>query len=257
MAESLLLAVSRVTTNDEEGNPLTNATGFFYSNAGDLFLVTNRHVVFDEATNHRPDSLSIEMHVDQANIAATESLAIPLYENGASTWTECVDSGGIVDVVAIRLNRAELPESAIFEAFTADHLVLPSRRIELGMSVTIVGFPLGFYDTLHHLPVARQASVASEFGLRFQGNGYFLTDARLHRGTSGAPVVAVAPTNVHNVDRLPWLLLGVHATRVDAADTDLSQDDRLGLNCAWYVDVLEPLTQPQSGVIQSPLTVSA
>lgn len=27
----------------------------------------------------------------------------------------------------------------------------------------------------------------SLFGLRFQGEGYFLTDARTHRGTSGAP----------------------------------------------------------------------
>jgi len=43
---------------------------------------------------------------------------------------------------------------------------------------------------LHHLPVARQAVIASAFGIRFQGQGYFLTDARMHRGTSGAPVVA-------------------------------------------------------------------
>ena len=53
----------------------------------------------------------------------------------------------------------------------------------------MVGFPLGFHDTLHHMPVVRHAVVASSFGLRFQGHGYFLTDARTHRGTSGAPVV--------------------------------------------------------------------
>jgi transposase-like protein len=38
---------------------------------------------------------------------------------------------------------------------------------------------------LHHMPVVRQAAVASSFGLRFGGQGYFLTDARTHRGTSG------------------------------------------------------------------------
>ncbi len=53
----------------------------------------------------------------------------------------------------------------------------------------MVGFPLGFHDTLHHLPVVRQPVIASSFGLRFQGQGCFLTDARTHRGTSGAPVV--------------------------------------------------------------------
>ncbi|MCK7502387.1 MAG: hypothetical protein MZW92_80370 [Comamonadaceae bacterium] len=39
------------------------------------------------------------------------------------------------------------------------------------------------------MPVVRHAVIASSFGLRFQGEGYFLTDARTHRGTSGAPVV--------------------------------------------------------------------
>ena len=32
-------------------------------------------------------------------------------------------------------------------------------------SVTFLGFPLGFYDTLHHLPVVRQATIASAFGV--------------------------------------------------------------------------------------------
>ncbi len=30
-------------------------------------------------------------------------------------------------------------------------------------------FPLGFHDSLHHLPVVRQCVTASAFGLRFQG----------------------------------------------------------------------------------------
>ena len=34
--------------------------------------------------------------------------------------------------------------------------------------------------------------IASSFGIRFGGYGYFLTDARMHRGASGAPVVARA-----------------------------------------------------------------
>jgi hypothetical protein len=47
-----------------------------------------------------------------------------------------------------------------------------------------LGFPLGFHDELHHLPVVRQAVIASSFGLRFQGKGYFLTDARTLRRLS-------------------------------------------------------------------------
>ena len=77
----------------------------------------------------------------------------------------------------------------MYRAFTPEHLHDMREPVELGTSMVVVGFPLGFHDALHHLPVVRHAVNASSFGLRFQGKGYFLTDARTHRGTSGAPVV--------------------------------------------------------------------
>ena len=116
------------------------------------------------------------------------------------------------------------------------------REAELGASLLILGFPLGFHDTLHHLPVARQAVVASSYGLRFQGQGYFLTDARTHRGSSGAPVVMRASEPIQGQGDLPWLLLGVHSSRLDVT-RDLQADEALGLNCAWYADILLKLTE--------------
>jgi hypothetical protein len=95
---------------------------------------------------------------------------------------------------------------------------------------------------LHHLPVARQAVIASAFGIRFQGQGYFLTDARMHRGTSGAPVVARVTTERSGRADFPWMLLGVHAARMDVSNRDIDEDERLDLNCAWYADVLLTLT---------------
>jgi hypothetical protein len=87
--------------------------------------------------------------------------------------------------------------------------------------------------------VVRQAVIASSFGLRFQGLGYFLTDARTHRGTSGAPVVMRSQSTD---PQLPWKLLGVHSARMDMAGRDLQLDETLGLNCAWYADILLTLT---------------
>jgi Trypsin-like peptidase domain len=251
--ESLLLAITRVTTLNESGGILTNATGFFYEDEGRLFLVTNRHVILSEDTEHRPTSLSIELHVDAENISATTDFKIPLYQNEVSAWKEWTDSVGLIDVATIELERDHLPKEFIYEAFTKAHLVLPQDLIPIGTSVLIVGFPLGFHDSLHHLPVARQAIVASSYGLRFQGNGYFLTDARLHRGTSGAPVVAAVSPSSRKVGTLPWMLLGVHSARLDADQTDLSQDDRLGLNCAWYGDVLQNLSE----LAESPAPLAA
>ena len=67
-----------------------------------------------------------------------------------------------------------------------------------------------------------------------------LTDARTHRGISGAPVVVAAPGRRD----LPWLLLGVHSTRFDMGSRDLLEDESLGLNATWYPDIITTLTEP-------------
>jgi len=241
MIESLLLAVTRVSTYLGAQN-LTCATGFFFENDARLYLVTNRHVVCDEASAHLPDRVEIELHVDAANVSCAKQFSIPLYRDGLALWRQVQDSGGIVDVVALELDRAAMPESLPVQAFTPAHLVKDLDVIEVGMPVVIVGFPLGFHDTFHHLPVARQAVISSAFGIRFQGNGYFLTDARMHRGTSGAPVVARVDKDRSGREGLPWILLGVHASRMDVDNRDVEQDERLDLNCAWYADALLRLT---------------
>jgi hypothetical protein len=240
--ESLLLSVTRVSTLLGE-QQLTNATGFFFERDGRLFLVTNRHVVLDEPSDHRPDRLEIELHVDPENVAVTTGFAIPLYRGTQPVWREGIDPAGTVDVVALQLERAALPEKLLLQPFTPNHLIEQLDEIEVGTRVLIVGFPLGFHDTWHHLPVVRQAVIASAFGLRFQGQGYFLTDARMHRGTSGAPVVARMTTQRSGRGDLPWMLLGVHAARMDVTNRDIEQDERLNLNCAWYADIIMTLTE--------------
>jgi S1-C subfamily serine protease len=249
MVEALLLAVTRVATL-ADGKVLTNATGFFFERGARLFLVTNRHVVLDEASEHRPDALEIELHVDRENVAVTTGFAIPLYRDGVPVWRQAVDDAGSIDVAAIELDRAALPATLLHHAFTPEHLLKQLDRIEVGTPVLIAGFPLGFHDTLHHLPVVRQAVIASSFGIRFQGEGYFLTDARMHRGTSGAPVVVRVPVPGSGREDLTWMLLGIHAGRMDVANRDAEQDERLNLNFAWYADVLMTLTDAPEGSVQ-------
>lgn len=240
--ESLLLCAARVDTFDGQ-TLLTNASGFFYRADGRLFLVTSRHVLVDEASEHYPDRIVIELHIDGGNLAMSTGFSIPLYAKGKSIWRQCQDAGGEIDVAAIEIDVAALPDAAVFSAFTPQHLTGPDLSVEVGTSVLVVGFPLGFQDALHHLPVVRAGVVASSFGLRFQGLGYFLTDARTHRGSSGAPIVMRAgPEDRRIAGDLPWILLGVHSARLDLATRDIELDEALGLNCAWYADVLHALT---------------
>ena len=76
-------------------------------------------------------------------------------------------------------------------AFTPEHLVADLDQFEVGHSVVIVGFPLGFHDTFHRLPVARQAGEAV-IGGAINGEGLLVVrttavGAESATSTSGPP----------------------------------------------------------------------
>ncbi|MDB5895224.1 MAG: trypsin [Rhodoferax sp.] len=238
MTESVLLTTARVSTFEGD-KLLTGATGFFFERDDRLFLVTSRHVFIDAPTKHFPNRIEVELHTDAVNLTGVWSLSLWLYAEGKSLWRQGSDSGGEIDVAAIEIPRSVLPSPVAFHCFGPSHLQGSLDEVEVGSALLVVGFPLGFHDAVHHLPVVRHAVISSAFGVRFQGQGFFLTDARTHRGTSGAAVVMRDPTGD---PKLPWRLLGVHSSRMDMNTRDLKLDESLGLNCAWYADILMTLT---------------
>lgn len=240
-AEAVLLTTTRVNTFIGP-RVLTGASGFFFRRDGRLFLVTNSHVLVDESSGHHPDRIEIELHTDALDLTQFVTYSMPLYENGLGLWREATDSGGHVDVAVIEIETGRLPPNAVLHAFDATHLDPRGEDVAVGDALTVIGFPLGFHDTVHHLAVARSASLASAYGVRFQQQGCFLTDARTHRGSSGAPVLRRRAGHASGGSPQAWQLLGVHSTRMDMRSRDLAEDESLGLNCVWYADVLMTLT---------------
>jgi Trypsin-like peptidase domain len=240
MIDSILLTAARIVTFDNQRS-LTNASGFFFRRDERLFLVTSRHVLIDAPSKHHPDRIEIELHTREGDMGRSTGFSMPLYREGKSLWRQGTDSGGEIDIAMIELEQGAMPPSSVLQAFTPQHLQDSQSALRVGSSLLVVGFPLGFHDTLHHLPVVRQAVIASAFGMRFQGQGFFLTDARTHRGTSGAPVVMHHPSAPDSA--LPWKLLGVHSARMDMSNRDKVADESLGLNCAWYADMLMTLSE--------------
>ncbi len=241
--DPLFLTAPRVSTF-LGGVGLTNASGLFFHRDERLYLATSRHVLIDVPSGHRPDRLEIELHMDPINLTRSTGFSMLLYARGRAVWRQGRDSGGAIDVAVIELDRARLPAGVVYRAFTPAHLVRSFADVPTSEPLRVVGFPLGFHDTRHHLPVLRHAVFASPYGIRFQGQGYFLTDARTHRGTSGAPVVVRDAAPSTDTADLPWKLLGVHSSRMDIVNRDLVLDESLGLNCAWYADILLTLTDP-------------
>lgn len=240
-ADALLFSTTSITTFSA-AHVLTSASGFFYRCGGRLFLVSNRHVFADPESGHFPDRIEIGVHTDTQDLTRHVVVSLPLYRDGLRQWREATDGGGAVDVAAMDIADAALPADAVLQAFDETHLEEREEDVAIGDALTIVGFPLGLHDTVHHLAVARSASIASAYGVRFQRQGCFLTAARTHRGSSGSPVVRRRVDDRSTAPDPAWQLLGVHSTRMDMCSRDQLQDESLGLSCAWYADVLPALT---------------
>ena len=131
----------------------------------------------------------------------------------------------------------------VFHAFTPEHLPEHFDQVEVGTSLLVVGFPLGFHDTLNHMPVVRHAIIARPSDCASRAT---VTSSPTPAPTAApaAPVVMRMAQPEPGRAELPWLLLGVHSARLDVGGRDLSVDEALGLNCAWYADILMTLTEP-------------
>jgi V8-like Glu-specific endopeptidase len=237
--ERLLFGVTRVLTFSGT-RQLTGATGFLFQRDDRLYLVSSRHVFIDTPSGHQPDRIEIVLHGDTQDLTRCTSASIPLYWRGQAAWHQAGDTGGDIDVAAIELATSIAETIAQGRRFGMAQLATSHDDLAIGDPVVIPGYPLGFYDTVHQLPVTRSGTVASAYGIRFQGKGFFLTDSRTHRGSSGAPVLA--RRRDPSGDR-GWRLVGIHSSRLDMSSRDALLDESLGLNCAWYADVLLTLTE--------------
>ena len=243
----MFLRVAKILTF-ANGQPLTNATGFFCLHDDFLYLVTSRHVVINEAARHRPDHLQVSLHSDSGDLAKRADLLIPLYADGVPQWYQHRQFGGGADVAAVAINDPHALRKHFVDTFCCDDILDMDAVLSLGQDVLILGFPLGFHDTLNNLPIVRSATIASSFSHPFKGEPYFLTDARLHRGMSGSPVIVKDTCCSHAVGRgeRGWRLLGIHSSALDVSDRDPSQDERLGLNMTWYASLLPQMLPMRS-----------
>jgi len=247
VVEEMLLHVVKVWTM-VAGRCLTNATGFFYQQDGYLYLVTAQHVVHNPSAGHHPDSLHVSLHVDDRNLQNINELSIPLYVGGVRQWYQCTACED-ADIVAVAINEPYVLSRHVVRPFLRQDILCQSTPLALGQDALILGFPLGFHDTVHHLPIVRRASIASSFPHPFKGQPYFLTDGRLHRGMSGSPIIARIRDDLkpENSDRSVWRLLGIHTSSLDVSDRDPSQDERLALNKSWYATLIpEMLPKPMN-----------
>ena len=221
---------------------LGSATGFFYEAGSSLFLVTNRHVVIDEDERQYPDTLRLRLHTEPNKLTENEQAEIPLYTNGIPAWLE--HPSYRCDIALLKLDE-KFRQKYRINAFSRNSLVPQNLVISLGDPLTVLGFPLGFYDSTQNLPIARGATLASPYPVPFQGEGYFIIEARLHQGTSGAPVLYLPRTMIRAREGLSVgasgnFLLGIHS----GALSPPSSTEPFDLNTCWFAELIEDILAP-------------
>ncbi len=240
-----LVRVAKVLTFRDD-KQIGNATAFFFLRDGFLYLITNHHVVGDASGDAGPNRLQVQVHDDPDELTSHGEFWIDLLDaEGKPTWREHPELGAAADVVAVPINDPHIIANWHVDTFGPEDLHDESKPLPLGQEVLVVGFPLGFEDTMHRLPLIRRATVASVYPLPFKGERYFITDARLHRGSSGSPVIAKS-LDV-STESMEWKLLGVHSASLDVSNRDPAQDEKLGLNMAWYASLINEMTNPAAG----------
>lgn len=176
---------------------VSQGTGFFYGNlrpdgtAEAIFLVTNYHVV----TGHAPtvaasrsgDRIHFALHKDASDLEKFSEFELPLYDvHDEPVWASS-DVYPNADVVLVPLPARMLPLYVFTEAHTRGDI-----KIRPTSGATLLGYPYGFFDRTHLLPVWKTGHVASEPDVDFEGEPTFLVDVSAFPGMSGSPVLAVA-----------------------------------------------------------------
>lgn len=240
MAVNEILASVSLVVQLHGGQPIGTATGFFFDSGGSAFFVTNKHVV--QGDQVKPERLRLRLHTDETDISKNEDYEIPLYgAQNEPLWKTSLTSAA-ADVAVLKLDKAALARFSI--RYWGKGAFLPSKyTLNPGEDVFIIGYPLGFHDNKHNLPVLRGGMVASAYAVPFQGEPLFLTDINLHPGTSGSPVIAKPKNawvnqengNTEFVTGTAYYLLGIHSGTLNLGGNPL------GLGAAWYASLIEEI----------------
>ncbi|WP_207587176.1 trypsin-like peptidase domain-containing protein [Halomontanus rarus] len=183
-AKSTLITY-RNTSDDYDLDSNGTATGFFYKHDDEAYLVTNEHVVRD---NDWEPIDAFDIHISPSEqINETERCTVDLLENGSEKWHG--HSEADIAVIPVDLDFDEIGNLPYTKRdILPRNASANGRMVSGGDSAIAIGFPQGFTGS-NKLPVIRSALISTPYGVPFNREPCFLTDAQMHPGMSGSPVL--------------------------------------------------------------------
>lgn len=204
-------------------NVISQGTGFYYGLVKDkkqiIFLVTNYHVLTGNPPNtsktSKGDNIKFYFHKDPKNPGDVKEIRIPLYtKDHKEVWITSNDypAADVAAIPMLSLFTKDVVVYGITEEWTKSNM-----KIRPTSTITLTGYPYGFFDQKNWLPIWKTGTIATEPSYDFQGKPLMLIDISAFPGMSGSPVFAVAngayqtvegPTTVGQVR----MFLGIYAS---------------------------------------------
>lgn len=156
-------------------------------------LFSNKHVFWGQKDKNSlgiTKKLRITLHKKQKdgsfNLGEVEKFKFDL-NRGQDGYTDHPDSQ--VDVGCVNISdcftKTQVNNRSLELEYFSDFDI---NEIVIGQRIIFVGYPTGFFDQKHFLPIARFGAIASSPSVDFNGKRQILIDAPVFPGSSGSPV---------------------------------------------------------------------
>lgn len=222
------------------------ATGFFFSDKDQLYLVTNKHVLYgttyaQDGSVAKIEHITLTLHTNSEDFTANEDVTISLFDNdGKKLWLEHSDPTIDVVLIPINIDEKKFLISKMNRSFI-DNTNNLSTQFE---KILVVGYPFGWYDEKFNMPIVRVGHLSSPFKVSFKGQPIMIGDAITHAGMSGSPVMMLLKDPVttdekgqrHKDFGTKYILAGIYSGQFKIAGKL-----RPHLITVWFPEVIEEI----------------
>jgi hypothetical protein len=227
----------------------------------ETWLITNRHVVLPKINDKEiiPDSISFNLRKSVNERYNWEPITISKTELLKRAKFHQNDK---VDVCAIRVLDLLIEKIKDSEDYlqwggisSEQHPGKNNIFPEVSDDVIVIGYPRGFYDWENLYPIIKSGIIASKWGANFNGNPYFLIDAKLFPGSSGS-IVILKPINLTTnksgqlffSEEKQFAFLGIYSGELFQEDQPIEIDEltiilkkRFNLGIVWYGTLIDEI----------------
>jgi len=252
----------------------SQGTGFFYQRLSpadqtkdgqwraidDAWLITNRHVLLPQSQTGESIPTSLTFHLRKVINGSIVWEPITL-DQSAIISRAILHANSEIDVCAIRVLDLIMEKINSGDKYLNWHGVSNENLAghnkinpHVASDAVVVGYPRGFYDQVNVFPIVKSGIIASRWGANFQGQPYFLIDAKLFPGSSGSIVIS-KPTDVvvengqvFHAKEKQFAFLGIFSGEPYQAHNPIEFDDltiirKTGFNVGivWYGHLVDEI----------------